>query len=351
MITSVRLQNFKGHKDTTVPLGRFTVLVGPNGAGKSSVLEALRIQSRIAREDPTSVFKGDRAPADLLRRGSIESLVLRTEGVSSQVNWSAQTTINITKGWSLRFNWHHGSITEENVSEPYGVQDFQGTTGNAVLYKLNARKIASAAHINSLEPTVAYDGTGTAAALAAMKLSQDEDFLQIEDDLRCLAPNVERIRVRPFNMRIGLDDVVGNKIYFDFRGASGVPAHAAGEGTLITLAILTVLHGQERPSVMLLDDFDQSLHPQAQVELVRLLKRLLEKHEDVQIVATTHSPYILDELEPTEIVVFALRADGTVATKCLSEHPQANKMKGALSAGQLWSLDPEKDWVPAEATP
>jgi predicted ATP-dependent endonuclease of OLD family len=81
------------------------------------------------------------------------------------------------------------------------------------------------------------------------------------------------------------------------------------------------------------------------MELVRLLKRMLDENPNLQIVATTHSPYILDELDPSEIVAFALRDDGTVAQKRLSEHPQAEKMKGALSAGQLWSLDPERDWV------
>jgi hypothetical protein len=35
-----------------------------------------------------------------------------------------------------------------------------------------------------------------------------------------------------------------------------------------------------------------------------------------------------------------------VATKSLAEHPQAaTKIKGALTAGQLWSLDPEVRWV------
>jgi hypothetical protein len=31
--------------------------------------------------------------------------------------------------------------------------------------------------------------------------------------------------------------------------------------------------------------------------------------------------------------------------KRLSEHPEAAKTKGVLSAGQLWSLDPEREWV------
>jgi predicted ATPase len=220
--------------------------------------------------------------------------------------------------------------------------------GPAALYKLNATTIAAAAYSDQPGADVERDGTNTAVALAALKLGYDEAVDRIEDEMRRIIPNVERVRIRQAQVqhpnRSG-QIVVGNKIFFDFRGAPGVPAHAASEGTLITLALLTILHGPNRPNVLLLDDFDQSLHPQAQMELVRLIKRLLDELPDVQIVATTHSPYVLDELDPRDIHAFALRDDGTVAVKCLAEHPDADKMKGALSAGQLWSLDPEKNWV------
>ena len=74
MITSIRLQNFKGHRDTTVPLGRLTVLVGPNGSGKTSVLEALAIQSRLAMEATGNVFVGDTSWNDLPCRGGDKHL-------------------------------------------------------------------------------------------------------------------------------------------------------------------------------------------------------------------------------------------------------------------------------------
>ena len=86
------------------------------------------------------------------------------------------------------------------------------------------------------------------------------------------------------------------------------------------------------------------------MELVRLIKALLalDDFKDLQVVATTHSPYALDELDPADVQAFALRDDGTVASKRLSEHPEASRVKGTLRAGQLWSLDPERDWVLAD---
>lgn len=42
-LTSVRIQNFKGLKDVTVPLSQFGCLIGENNSGKSSVLQALLV--------------------------------------------------------------------------------------------------------------------------------------------------------------------------------------------------------------------------------------------------------------------------------------------------------------------
>src|SRR5208283_1173334 len=38
MFESIKFQNFKALRDTTLPLSRFTLIVGPNGSGKSTAL-------------------------------------------------------------------------------------------------------------------------------------------------------------------------------------------------------------------------------------------------------------------------------------------------------------------------
>jgi len=43
MIKKLSLENFKGHKELDVDLGRITILIGPNGTGKSSILQALMV--------------------------------------------------------------------------------------------------------------------------------------------------------------------------------------------------------------------------------------------------------------------------------------------------------------------
>ncbi|MCA9554016.1 MAG: AAA family ATPase, partial [Myxococcales bacterium] len=58
MLESVRLVNFKSHVDTTVELGRMTVLVGPNACGKTSVLDGLELLAALARVSALDAFGG-----------------------------------------------------------------------------------------------------------------------------------------------------------------------------------------------------------------------------------------------------------------------------------------------------
>jgi predicted ATP-dependent endonuclease of OLD family len=55
MIRSFGIRDFKGHRDTELELGRFTLLVGDNASGKTSVLDALAMQCAIV-EDPFAFF-------------------------------------------------------------------------------------------------------------------------------------------------------------------------------------------------------------------------------------------------------------------------------------------------------
>jgi predicted ATPase len=199
------------------------------------------------------------------------------------------------------------------------------------LYRFRAAQIAEDSYSNQLNTTISEDGGLTAVVLAAMKQADDDAFEKIQSGMRRLIPAIERVFTKPAQLLhpSNPNPVIGSKLYFDFRGTKSIPADHASQGTLIVLSLLTVLHGPRQPRLILLDDFDHALHPRAQMELVRMIKELLalEEFHDTQIVATTHSPYVLDEVSPDEIVAFALRDDGTVAAKPLSDHPDAPKYR------------------------
>jgi len=363
MLEQFHLQEFKAHRSTELQFSRFTMLVGDNASGKTSVLDALALQGGL-RPPFEDVLRGAWSIPNLLRRGAASNrITLVSSGTRGADAWA--TTLHLIQSDEQKYaveasaqvgqSKHEANANSNGGREGFGFggdwNAIRAVTGSAAVYRLRAERIAAAAYSQAPVVRVEADGTNTALVLAAMKLGDDERFEIIEEAMRRLVPSLKRVRIRPEaipeSTLIGEIARQGNKIYLDFHGAKDIPADGASHGTLILLSLLTTLYGPARPDLVLIDDLEQALHPRAQRELVQLLKDLVARPEfsDLQIVATTHSPYAIDLLDPSEVYAFALRDDGTVASKRLADHPDAEKMKGSLTTGQLWSLDEERHWV------
>ena len=70
----------------------------------------------------------------------------------------------------------------------------------------------------------------------------------------------------------------------------------------------------------------------------------MEANPELQIIATSHSPYLLDHLKPEEVRLTTLREDGSAACARLDQHPEFEKWKDEMSPGEFWSTVGEK-WV------
>jgi hypothetical protein len=69
---------------------------------------------------------------------------------------------------------------------------------------------------------------------------------------------------------------------------------------------------------------------------------------ELQIVCTTHSPYLLDLFDPAEVRVLALDSERRTHARPLTEHPDFGKWKFGTQTGELWAALGEA-WVTAEA--
>jgi hypothetical protein len=76
------------------------------------------------------------------------------------------------------------------------------------------------------------------------------------------------------------------------------------------------------------------------------VRRILDTVPDLQIVATTHSPYVVDEVPPEHVWVLALDAAGISRARRLTDHPDAKRRLKILTGGELWSAQDESTWVP-----
>lgn len=359
MITGLRLEHFKAHRNLHVDLTgkaggaaeprQLTVLVGPNGAGKTSVLQAVHLATGLLLPDPDSRF-AEIDPSTCLAKEA-PSCAVGLEGRAGDQAW--RLTCQLAPSWTL--SWQLGDGTgDRRVSQGQNVIPTILRSVSSRFLQLDARSIAAPMYFAGDSPSLTPQGGFAASVLAHLKLTNDAVFAAIEGDLRRLVPELRRMNPRPKKVLHEFSTgnrqwVNGYELSADFAGANEVGPAGLSDGTLVLLAILIALHTADRP-ILLLDDIEQSLHPLAQLELMRTIRGLLAQKPELQIIATTHSPYILDDLAPSDALVFFPRKDGNVAVRPLSEHPNARSAIGTLSAGQIWSLEPE-DWVTAETAP
>lgn len=355
MLTSIQLQNWRGHMNTTVPLAPFTVLVGSNAVGKTAVLEGV---VRVGNFLASNTHPKMRSSSTVLRHGSNGGSIAATfrgnhpSAASFQFKTDGEFTGRCIGGFH---NKTHGAVEFE-------AQALRGWIDHLASMQLacrpfvavpSAKRIAAASKLSRTEPE--GDGFGTSSALAALKINDDQGFSRIVDGVRRIVPQVVRLVLKPSMAEEILSTtptsdgfvvehrrVEGYSLWVKFTDGAVLPADAVSEGTLLAIATLTMIECHQA-TVLLIDDIDRALHMRAQSEFVTALRKLQEARPTLQIIATTHSPLIVQHFDDDEVVVMARHTDGRVAAKKLSQHPE-RKRYASLSAAELWVAEQE-DWV------
>jgi AAA15 family ATPase/GTPase len=349
MIEKISVTNFKSHAHTEVELGRVTALVGPNGCGKTSLLQAIYILNQFVRQIVNAGRRNWNAIHQFTRKGQSKDSI-RISVIGQARSWG----ITILGSSIFDLQLRNTEITPE-LLESFGQVSY---------FKASAQSISEPSYTLNIPPTIDIDGSGAASVISYLKNFQEETHKQIEGDLQRIVPMVKRIRVHPVpkvikekrtisanGNIIAYDEdrqVVAQELIFDTQSGDGLPASLASEGTLVTLALLTLLHTSDT-RIFLLDDVEQSLHPLAQRELMQALKKFAAEHNR-QIILTSHSPYIVDELEAQDVWVMSTDKEGVSHCKRLSDHPDAERALQVLTTGEFLGAEGE-DWVIPENTP
>lgn len=215
-------------------------------------------------------------------------------------------------------------------------------------------------YTSDIPPRLTPSGDNLPSVIAYLMTSEPERFAELSAAFRELIPFVDGIRVRPAKVRkiesrlvtVNRKEVAypdereysGHELLLDLKSGKGVAAEVVSEGTLLILALLTIFHSSDAPRLVLIDDVEQALHPWAQRVLVSHFKQLQKRRPNLQMILTTHSPYIIDELEPSEVWMLAEGTDGCSVTKRFDQHPDLAKARDVLTTGEFWSSEGE-DWI------
>lgn len=329
-IEEIRIQNFRALENVRLRVGDLTFLVGRNGAGKSSVLDAVEFM----REALTDSLRNA-----LDRRGGFENIFRRGAPTGSPMGLAVVLTVEtepersvpVLYGFQVQRQEQHPSYhIREALRFPSPLQEL-GFTRDGVAFQ-SSQNIAP----GIVEEGLALSLVAHASRLwsvAWMTLRSMMSYELSPSTIRMASPigttsnllrdgsnagdvlNFLQDRVRPdYDWLIthlsGVTDgikVVAAEAAFGRRMIrflqepevsveKSFDASQISTGTLRALAILLALCQQPRPSLVLIDEIEDSMHPLA---LQVLLEAAESRADRFPVVLTTHSPEVLGTKQVT----------------------------------------------------
>ncbi len=202
-------------------------------------------------------------------------------------------------------------------------------------YSLDATAIAQPSQVNS--GPIQSNGTGLAAVLDDLKDNHPDRWEMLLEEMRRWLPEYDYVmfdKPQPGSKALALRTK---------KGGHRIPAAALSQGTLIGLALLTLAYLPDPPSLVGLEEIDRGLHPRLLRHLQDALYRLSypescgETRPPIQVIATTHSPYLLDLYrDHPEEIVLAQKEGLEVQMKRLTDIEHYEEILGDSPLSEVW---------------
>lgn len=354
-------KNFKGFKDVSIDLMRpFTLLIGPNGSGKTNVIEAIELLSFVARGQPLyEIADVGRTETGLQIRGGLQACGHMNEDIFA-LRFRASTRFD-GASQPIAYRLHigtkpHPQILEEElkVGDRVLYKTLPKDPGSAsrdleVIYDNFARggrKPRTAAssersvlsqyreiaeknrnfrqsvglvqlilrHLQAsfvFDPNPKFmhtyerignnilskDGANLSAVLYSLFIGDETQKASLDR----LLSQISQLPDEPYEAFDFTTTNLGDVI-FGLREKTGytVDAHSLSDGTLRTLAILTALETVQEGSHVIVEQFDNGLHPGRAGVLTSAIVEAIERR-DLRVLVTTHNPATMNNLTPEQM--------------------------------------------------
>ncbi|MBV7336807.1 AAA family ATPase [Chloroflexi bacterium TSY] len=294
MFTKIYIQNYRSIAKATVTLSPFTLLIGANGTGKSNFLRLFKDLGGFQPNKDTPQFTRHLNYGDEIQKFLIYENGEQIWGFDSKGKRS-------------------GLFPRDKILQ---------------IFSINPDCIGRA---ESLEPnpSVTEDGTGAVRVLDSLKTGDREDlFDQIERDLKRYIPEIEKLSFIPGERNKQLQ-------VRECSITRPIPLRELSDGTKLVLTILTIIHQENPPSFIGLEEIDRGLHPRLFQQIIELLFQITEE-KDIQIVATTHNPYLVDEFHGREEAVVIVEKENGETTFTTLEERLQDLSPEEEPLGHLW---------------
>lgn len=378
-LTRLNVENFRSLADISIDIRPINVLFGPNGSGKSTLLEAIRLVSDCVSRDVEEAARKRNNGYGMLRQGLNEGqgIVIGLETASAK--------------YVLRLGFLGGQIV------PYAGEFLYS---KELEVRLVARGIGDdQADFYYSEMTPEFTRSTFPEKLALIQYMQGSELIPEEAlDLRNLLNSVRfyhshyidlyglKHRGSESGMEISLREDCGNlwsvlrnihgksaidsryetiisfmrksfpnfkDIVFDSAGPNGVyasfvekgfqdpiPVLGVSEGHLQMLIHLTALFSEEtdQDSLIVFDEPETSLHPYAISVFAEAVKHAT-KEWNKQVFIATHSPVLISQFAPEDLLVTGLDESGQTVLTRVSEMKDIQDLLEDYATGSLYMAE------------
>lgn len=304
MINNLRLKNFRGFDDHTLPLGPTTVIVGENNAGKTTIVEALRLVSMVTLRYKRLSFRDPPTDADIPRRcvgvsPSMKNVEISFDTVFHQYREPPAIIIaTFDSGASITIY-----IFPEKLHAVIEAPDGKIIRNRSQANKIDLPSVRIMPQVAPLQRTELRLSDEYVMAAMSSRLAplHFRNQLRIRTDLfaqfkRVVEDTWPGVQIRELVVgRLGSDEPIRLHVRNDSFVAEVAEMGHGLQMWLQTMWFLTLAQGT--PTVIL-DEPDVYMHADLQRRIIRFLR-----HRHTQTIVTTHSVEIMSEVQPDEILV------------------------------------------------
>lgn len=303
MLKKIRLTDFKSFVDEEVELAPLTLLVGANASGKSNLFDAIRFLQGTAfdlslgevldgeKRSGPDAWPGIRGRTEEAARVGRTYFTLRSHWLISE-DWPEPIElVHRMRCRTLPFR----ILEQEDVKAPHSSEALDRESLMVYLKEtllqvrfLDVTPSAMRGYGRRGYP-LGDDGGNLSGLLADLCKNPVEKQSVVDWLAELCAPELEGI---DFIEVKELGDVMAVLVE---KGGRRISIRSASDGTLHFLGTLLALRTAEPGSVILIEEIETGLHPTR----IRLLVEYLEavtRERGIQIIATTHSPVVLEWL-------------------------------------------------------
>ncbi len=371
MLQELAVTNYKSLREVSVRLKPLSILIGPNDSGKSNLLDSLKFI------------------ADFINIG--QEAVTKRSGLATIV-WSGAQDRRISFALKGRSEWKekryrfHYSLTfsgrddrwfevDREIFEVYHagqfrkLMEFPGKDRLAYTYDLEGNQTGGLGHgdarsylhdfssderygqlgafssevrqweVYDLTPSLMRGrgpakrelkleprGENLASVLHTLHSEYPDVFARIQEHIQVLVPESDQL----------LSLLTEEGQTYPGLKQSGlplkVPASGISSGTLRFLALLTALYSPAAPSLICFEEPENYIHPHGLELIVDLLRRASLKR---QVIATTHSPYLLNFVDPACVFVIE-KLEGETRVTAVETKKNLKSLLREVGMGEAW---------------